>query len=220
MREIARDVHLLRAFPPYVINSYLLGDILVDAATRLARRRILRSLRGRTVKTHMLTHAHGDHQGASHAVCTALSIPLWCGAGDAAGMASGDLSALIPQNMITRIQERFWVGPAHPVARELREGDEIGAWTVIETPGHSPGHVVFWRDSDRTLIIGDVLLNMNLLTAVPGLAEPPRQFTVDAARNRDSARKLKDLRPAVVCFGHGPPLRDPGRFSDFISGLA
>lgn len=219
MREIAPGVHLLRAFPPYAINVYLLGDILVDAATRLSTRRILRDLRGRPVKTHMLTHAHGDHQGASHAICTALKIPLWCGAGDAAGMASGDLSGLIPRNLITRIQERFWVGPAHPVERELREGDEIGAWTVIETPGHSPGHLVFWRESDRTLIVGDVLVNMNLLTTVPGLAEPPRQFTVDPALNRASARKLKDLRPAVVGFGHGPPLRDPGRFSDFVSGL-
>jgi glyoxylase-like metal-dependent hydrolase (beta-lactamase superfamily II) len=150
----------------------------------------------------------------------ARDVPLWCGAGDAAGMASGDLSALIPPNMITRIQERFWVGPAHPVARELREGDQIGEWTVIETPGHSPGHVVFWRESDRTLIIGDVLVNMNLLTTVPGLAEPPRLFTVDPALNRASARKLKDLRPQVVCFGHGPPLRDPGRFAEFVSGLA
>ena len=220
MREIARDVHLLRAFPTYAINVYLLGDILVDAATRPSRRRILRELRGRPLSAHMLTHAHGDHQGASHAVCTDRSIPLWCGAGDAAGMAAGDLSALIPRNMITRIQERFWVGPAHPVARELREGDQIGEWTVIETPGHSPGHVVFWRESDRTLIIGDVLVNMNLLTTVPGLAEPPRLFTVDAALNRASARKLKDLRPQVVCFGHGPPLRDPGRFAEFVSGLA
>jgi glyoxylase-like metal-dependent hydrolase (beta-lactamase superfamily II) len=220
MREIVRDVHLLRAFPTYAINVYLLGDILVDAATRPSRRRILRELRGRPLRAHMLTHAHGDHQGASHAVCTARDVPLWCGAGDAAGMASGDLSALIPQNMITRIQDRFWVGPAHPVARELREGDQIGEWTVIETPGHSPGHVVFWRESDRTLIIGDVLVNMNLLTTVPDLAEPPRLFTVDPALNRASARKLKDLRPQVVCFGHGPPLRDPGRFAEFVSGLA
>ncbi|HYF65450.1 MAG TPA: MBL fold metallo-hydrolase [Herpetosiphonaceae bacterium] len=220
MREIARDVHLLGAFPAYAINVYMLGDILVDAATRLSRRRILRELRGRTVRTHMLTHAHGDHQGASHAVCTELNLPLWCGAGDAAGMASGDLSAQIPRNLVTRIQERFWVGPPHPVARELREGDQIGEWTVIETPGHSPGHVVFWRESDRTLIAGDVLVNMNLLTTRPGLAEPPLRFTMDPALNRASVRKLKDLRPQVVCFGHGPPLRDPGRFADFISGLA
>ena len=108
-------------------------------------------------------------------------------------MSSGDLSAQIPRNLITRIQERFWVGPAHPVARELREGDQLGEWTVIETPGHSPGHVVFWRESDRTLIMGDVLVNMNLLTTAPGLAEPPRQFLAVGA----FARRLSDrMAPA------------------------
>ncbi len=111
------------------------------------------------------------------------------------------------------MQERFWTGPPHPVARALGEGDEVAGFTVLETPGHSPGHVSFWRESDRVLIVGDVLGNMNFITGIPGLNTPPDMFTPDPARNRESARRLAELRPALACFGHGAPLRDPGKLA-------
>jgi glyoxylase-like metal-dependent hydrolase (beta-lactamase superfamily II) len=61
---------------------------------------------------------------------------------------------------------------------------------------------------------------MNLLTMAPGLHEPPRMFTVNPAQNRDSARKLAELEPEIVCFGHGPPWRDGRGFQAFVAGLA
>ena len=120
---------------------------------------------------------------------------------------------------LNRLQRRFWTGPPHPVARALIEGDEVAGFTVLESPGHSRGHVAFWRESDRVLILGDVLNNINVRTGIPGLHEPPALFTPDPARNRDSARRLAALRPALTCFGHGAPLRDPGRLSAFVDGL-
>ncbi len=83
MKQLIDDVYILEGFPPYAINVYLLGEVLVDAGTRFAAKRILRRLRGRTVSTHALTHAHPDHQGSSHAICESLGIPLWCGDADA-----------------------------------------------------------------------------------------------------------------------------------------
>ena len=44
-------------------------------------------------------------------------------------------------------------------------------------------------------------------------------FTPDPAANRASIRRLAALEPAVVCFGHGPPLRDPGRLAAFAAAL-
>jgi glyoxylase-like metal-dependent hydrolase (beta-lactamase superfamily II) len=70
------------------------------------------------------------------------------------------------------------------------------------------------------LVLGDVLNGMHLLTGIPGLHEPPRIFTPDPARNRDSARKLAALEPALVCFGHGPPVRDTAKFVAFVDGLS
>ena len=108
----------------------------------------------------------------------------------------------------------------HPVERWLREGDEVAGFEVLDVPGHSAGHVAYCRAGDRTLICGDVLFNIRLPTLRAGLREPYRPLTADPARNRDSARRLADLRPHLVLFGHGPPLRDSQRFTRFVGSLA
>jgi hydroxyacylglutathione hydrolase len=220
VRRLAEDVYLLRGFPRNAVNVYLVGDVLMDAGTRFASRRVLAQVRGRAVNVHALTHAHPDHRGSSHEVCKTLAVPLWCGASDVAtvqGTAAPTGSGLTVR--ATALIERVWAGPPHPVARPLREGDQLAGFTVLEVPGHSPGHVAFWRAADRILILGDVLFNLNPLTAVPGLHEPPRALSSDPAVNRESARRLAGLRPALACFGHGPPLREPDRLEAFVAGL-
>jgi hydroxyacylglutathione hydrolase len=220
MKQLAEDVYLLKGFPPNAINVYLVGDVLIDAGTRQAERRIVRQIARREVRAHALTHAHPDHQGSSHAICEKLGIPLWCGRADVPAMeTAGAIKNTQAPGWLNSLQERFWTGPPHPVARALSEGDEVAGFTVLEVPGHSVGHVAYWRGSDRTLILGDVLNGMNLITGIPGLREPPGVFTPDPVRNRQSARKLGELRPALVCFGHGPPLRDTEKFTRFIASL-
>ena len=68
MRELAPGVSQLSGRPKNGINVYLVEDVLIDAATRRAPKRILGQLQGRKVSAHALTHAHPDHQGASTAV--------------------------------------------------------------------------------------------------------------------------------------------------------
>jgi glyoxylase-like metal-dependent hydrolase (beta-lactamase superfamily II) len=221
MKRLADDLWLITGLPPYAINAYVAGDVLVDAMSRHARRRILRALEGHPVGAHALTHAHPDHQGASHAICTERSIPLWCGAGDADAMESpGGVAGSQPPGLVNRLQDRFWTGPPHPVARRLREGDDVAGFEVLEVPGHSAGHVAFWRESDRVLVAGDVLNNMDVRTGVPGLREPLAVFTPDPVRNRESIRRLAALRPSLVLFGHGAPLRDRRKLERFVENLA
>lgn len=219
MRKLTEEVEQIGGFPPNAVNCYLAGGVLIDAGTRFDRGRILRQLRGRAVSAHALTHGHADHQGSSRAVCDALQIPLHCGANDADAVESGQIGPLSPDGPIARFAAKYLAGPACPVSRRLVEGDEVGGFRVLDVPGHSPGHIAFWRETDRVLILGDVLTNLSLLTGLPGLHEPPTFFTTDPAVNRRSARRLADLEPSLVCFGHGPPLRDPGRFAAFIRGL-
>jgi hypothetical protein len=69
------------------------------------------------------------------------------------------------------------------------------------------------------LVLGDVLNNMDVATGIRGLREPKRVFTPDPARNRESARRLAGLEPKLVCFGHGPPLRDTRKFVEFVATL-
>jgi glyoxylase-like metal-dependent hydrolase (beta-lactamase superfamily II) len=220
MKELADGLYQLRGFPPNGINVYLLGDVIVDAATKRAGRRILRQVAGRKVAAHALTHAHPDHQGASHEICEALGVPLWVGERDA---AAAEDSSLIrqrqPEHRLNRLFEKIMTGPSHPVARELREGDEVAGFRVLDVPGHSAGHVAFWRESDRALVLGDVLTNMDVLTGVPGLREPKWFFTPVRDQNRRSARRLAALEPRLVCFGHGAPVRDTRKFVDFVAGL-
>jgi glyoxylase-like metal-dependent hydrolase (beta-lactamase superfamily II) len=218
VKQLAPDLWMLRGFPPNGINIYLMGDVLVDAGTRHSGRRIFRQLEGRKVAAHALTHAHPDHQGASKEVCERLGIELWCGEHDADAMESGNLGQ--KSHPLNTLIMKVWGGPPHPVARRLREGDEVAGFRVLDVPGHSPGHVAYWRESDRVLIAGDVLNGQNLMTGIPGLHEPPNAFTTNPAQNRESARRLAALEPSLVVFGHGPPMRDTRKFVDFVNGLA
>jgi hydroxyacylglutathione hydrolase len=206
MRTLALDVHELRGVPPHAVNVYLVGDVLVDAGTTSAHRRILRQLAVREMAAHVVTHAHPDHFGSSHAVCEQLGLPLWAGERDADAVETG---SLVPSSTrVGALVRRAPMPPGHPVARRLREGDAVGAgFSVLDVPGHSPGHIALWREADRTLIVGDVFFNL------PRLGPPPRFLTVDPDANRASMRRLAELRPALVLFGHGPPLRDPERLA-------
>lgn len=219
MRELAHGVfgHGWRD----LVNCYLVGDVLIDAQTRHDAERLLRALRGRSVAAHALTHAHPDHQGASHRVCTELGIPFCVPEGDADAAEDPRLiGERQPSNLLARFFVKAMVGPGHSVDRRLRDGDEVAGFRVIDAPGHSRGHVVYWRAGDGVLIVGDVLNNMDVLTTLPGLRLPKDALTPDPALNRASAKRLADLgEPSLVLFGHGKPLRDGARFRAFCAGL-
>ena len=202
MRALAEGVHQLRGRPPNAINVYLVGDMLVDAGTPAARRRILRQLDGHDVRSHLVTHAHPDHFGSSHAICETLGIPLWTGADDADDVEHA--TPRLPPTRVSRVLAKVKPPAGHPVDRRLRDGDDVGhGFTVLDAPGHTLGHIALWREADRTLILGDVFFNVRK----PG--PPPGFLTLDPALNRASMRRMAELRPALALFGHGAPLRDP-----------
>jgi hydroxyacylglutathione hydrolase len=218
IRRVAEDVFHIPLSPRDGVNAYLLGEVVVDAGTKGAAKRLIKALHGHAVGAHALTHGHPDHAGGSKRLVDAFDIPVWVGERDRADVEAGRPAAA-----------DTWAKPAvarlshyEPVtvARSLREGDDIGhGFTVLETPGHSDGHVAFWRESDRTLVVGDALFNMSLLTTVPGLRQPPTILTRDPPRNRDSARRLAALEPELALFGHGPPLRDPAGLKAFVDAF-
>ncbi|WP_272474553.1 MBL fold metallo-hydrolase [Baekduia alba] len=211
MRQIADDVWHVPLSPRDTVNAYILGDVLVDAGYQLQGGRAVAAARERGVTAHALTHAHLDHAGGSARVIRELGLDgLAVGAVDAADVRAGG-GELPPQTPgpLKGVARRLSAFPPSPVARELREGDVVGpGFVVLDVPGHSPGHVAYWREADRLLIAGDVYFNMHLLTTVPGLRQPPGPFTVDRAQNRRSMRRIAELEPSIVGFGHGPLVRD------------
>jgi glyoxylase-like metal-dependent hydrolase (beta-lactamase superfamily II) len=124
-----------------------------------------------------------------------------------------------PTDLASRLIVRFWEGPPHPVARGLREGDEVAGFRVVHAPGHTPGEVIFFRDSDRVAICGDVIRNLSYLTMRSVIKEPPDAFNYDTAENRRSIRKLAELGPALILPGHGAAVTDMAKFERFVANL-
>lgn len=191
-----------------MINAYLVEDVLVDAGTRAARRRISRRLRGREISAHVVTHAHPDHFGSSHALCDEFDLPLWAGQRDIEAIETA--TPVTAPGRLPKLLSHMKMPDPHPVTRGLREGDEVAGFTVLDVPGHSPGHIALWRDHDGVLICGDVFFR---LARVSG---PPDFLTWDRERNRESMRRLAELRPRLVLFGHGRPLRAPDRLRRLV----
>jgi hydroxyacylglutathione hydrolase len=219
VKELAAGVWQLSTRLPDAINAYLLGDVLVDSISRHSAKRIVDQLEGRPVAAHALTHAHADHQGGSHEICETLGVPYWVPALDADAAEDPELiRERQPKNPLSRGFIWMFLGPGHPVDRQLKEGDEVAGFTLIHVPGHSRGHMVFWRESDRVLIAGDVLANINTATGLPGLHLAHPWLTPDPDQNRRSAKeKLGHLEPELVCFGHGRPLRNARKFTEFLA---
>jgi hydroxyacylglutathione hydrolase len=218
MKRLAPGVWRLKELPGAWINVYLAEDVLVDAGRSWDRRRIFKELEGVEISALTLTHVHPDHQGCAKAVCDARKVPLSCHADDVDAMEGrrsvGSGAALVP-----RIYDKIWTGPPHKVDRVLKEGDEIAGFRVIHAPGHAPGEVIYFRDSDRVAICGDVVRNMSFLTGLPGIRQPPDEMTYDPPENRRSIQKLAALEPSLILPGHGPAITDMAAFGRFVAAL-
>ena len=217
MQQLAKDVwRLSERFAP-LINVYLVGDVLIDAGRRQDGKRIHAQTDGRALAMVALTHAHPDHQGAAHEICESRAIPLACHADDVDAMEGR--RSMGGESAIGRMVERRWGGPPHPVERVLREGDELAGFRTIHAPGHSPGEVIFFRESDRVAICGDVIRNVSYATLRSRILAPPDAFNTDTAQNRASIRKLAELEPALILPGHGREITDRAAFERFVAAL-
>jgi hydroxyacylglutathione hydrolase len=161
-----------------------------------------------------LTHAHPDHWGAAPALCAALGVPVACHHGDA-DVVIGKASA--GNGLAFRLGKLLLERGACSEVERLSEGDMVGDFRVVHAPGHSDGHVIYFRDSDGVAIVGDVINTMDMWTRRVRLAEPPANLSIDAEENRRSIQKLVELGPSLVLPGHGAPLRDMRLLADFAA---
>ncbi|TDQ73924.1 MBL fold metallo-hydrolase [Sphingobacterium yanglingense] len=220
LHQIAPEVFQVPLMPRNSINCYIIEGTLVDSGIRSSYPTIKHALQQIAVNQHLLTHAHADHQGCSDQICTEFSIPLLCHPNEVfrteTGMVTNDYPN--PKNWVAKLQQKYWAGQGHIVEKTIVEGDMIGNFKVIETPGHSEGHISLFREQDGLLIIGDAATNMNLLTTVSGLRLPPNIFTSDHHQNIQSLQKLTELHPTIICFGHGPIMRNTNQeFEKFVA---
>jgi glyoxylase-like metal-dependent hydrolase (beta-lactamase superfamily II) len=94
----------------------------------------------------------------------------------------------------------------------LRKLPGLKDWEAIETPGHTPGHVSFWRRKDRTLIAGDAFTTVNqdslfdMVSKKQEVCRPPVYYTPDWDTAHQSVQRLARLKPEVLAAGHGVPM--------------
>ena len=203
------------------MNVYLLEDdggiTVFDAGTRA----MTDGVRGAAAelggaKRIVLGHSHPDHRG----VASGLGLPVLChtdevddAQGDG-GRRYFDLEA-IPVWWTRRIYPtllRRWDGGPVRVADTVAEGDEIAGFRVLHFPGHAPGLIGLWRESDRLALVSDVIYmvdSLRLRRLAPGEAPvvPDRIWNLDHESAKESVRKLAALEPRTVWAGHAEALR-------------
>ncbi len=105
----------------------------------------------------------------------------------------------------------------------------LDGWRWIFTPGHSPGHVAFFRDSDRTLLAGDAVATMNMDSWIEmvikqrELSAAGSPFICDWERYIASVGILTGLDAATLGAGHGYPMSGgdlAGDLERFVRHLA
>jgi glyoxylase-like metal-dependent hydrolase (beta-lactamase superfamily II) len=164
----------------------------------------------------VLSHAHADHR----ATAGAMGAPVLCHPDEVADAESDapltpymDLSQLpvAPIRWIYPFLMRRWDGGAVKIDGTVAEGDEVAGFRVLHFPGHAPGLIGLWRESDRVAIVSDVvyLIDSARLRPLPeGEASVPHPaWAWDHAKAKESVRRLAALEPRVVCAGHAEPLR-------------
>jgi len=219
--KVAEGVWLLRGDFRGAMNIYFLEDgdgvVQFDAGTkgmRKAARAAAERLGG--VKRVVLGHAHADHRGTA----PYMGAPVFCHPDEVADAESDasitpymNLSKLpvAPVRWIYPLLLRRWDGGAVKIAGTVSEGDEVAGFRVIHFPGHAPGLIGLWRESDRVALVSDVvyLVDSARLKALPeGEASVPHPaWSWNHAMAKESVRKLAALEPRVVCAGHDLPLR-------------
>jgi glyoxylase-like metal-dependent hydrolase (beta-lactamase superfamily II)/predicted ester cyclase len=198
-------------------NVYLIEDeggvTLFDAGARTMTRAVASAgakLGG--IRRVVLGHGHTDHRGTA----PALGVPVLCHADevlDAEGSGGwrywpNDLAGLpTPQRQIHRILHRLaWDGGPVKITQTLAEGDAIAGFEVIHLPGHAPGQIALWRESDRVALVSDCFYTVDMWGRSCDPHLPSDVYNFDTEQARESLLKLAALEPAAAWPGHAGAL--------------
>lgn len=165
----------------------------------------------------LITHADIDHLGSLRFLAQRLPVTVVCHSVERGWMEFPRRRTTAPTlagALMRPIYALVTLLPAYKMegvvpgelvvdGQELPEG-----FTVIHTPGHTPGHISFLHRERRLLIVGDALANWG-----GKLGGPAVLFTPDAENAQRTIWKLAKRYGKeydTVVFGHGPPILENG----------
>jgi glyoxylase-like metal-dependent hydrolase (beta-lactamase superfamily II) len=239
--QIAEGVFGLRLLFVNVFGVMNAGQswVLVDAGLPFSAGRIERwaeATFGGPPRAILLTHGHFDHVSAAKELADKWDVPVYAHplempflTGQQAypppdPLVGGGVMALLsptypkgPVDLGERVRE---LGQESSFERDFDGGSsgmvaEMPEWQWIHTPGHTVGHVSFFRKRDRALIVGDAFCTvqseslMKIAQMKPELHGPPAYYTPDWAAAKASVMALAELTPRVLIPGHGQPIAGP-----------
>lgn len=183
----------------------------------------------------LITHVHPDHTGGAPALAREWDCPVWVPRGEMALSTAKDLETIrgfanpLDRWMILPIMRMMGRKRVAAIlakqsleafAQPIDAGDEVPGllgWKAILSPGHSPGHLVYFRESDRVLISGDAVLTVDAgsLRAIlawlfkrrkPRISRPARYTNWDHRQATATTVALAEFEPRVLAPGHGLPM--------------
>jgi glyoxylase-like metal-dependent hydrolase (beta-lactamase superfamily II) len=225
-REVRPDVYY---YTNQIVNIILVGDpngsdpwVLIDAGMPKSGAEILKVAEkrfgNRKPAAILLTHGHFDHVGSIVDLILEWNVPVYAHpyeqpflTGEQAypepdtsveGGMLAKISAIYPNEPIN-IREALQFLPADGSVPFLP------GWRWVHTPGHSPGQVAFFRDTDRLLVSADAFITVKqdsfykVLMQKEEVCGPPVYLTTNWQEAWESVRRLEALQPQVVIPGHG-----------------
>lgn len=212
-------------FPRAVVNAFIVNaDVitLIDTGTPGGAATLLDAVRAkgrdpREIRRILLTHRHSDHAGNAAELARATGAEVHVAPADAPYISERReqpkprAATALGRAMVPYVTVALpWELEPVPAQQTLVEGARVGPFRVIETPGHTAGHVSLLWEVRGILFTGDAAANLTAVGPHPAADDPDRA--------RASFRRLAELDFEAACFGHGLPLRS-GAASRFRSAV-
>jgi glyoxylase-like metal-dependent hydrolase (beta-lactamase superfamily II) len=113
----------------------------------------------------------------------------------------------IPARYVYRHLMTFWDGGAVRIDGTVDEGDDVSGFRVVHLPGHAPGLIGLFRESDRLALTTDCFYVIDPETSLKKPPGPPHEaFNESTSQARESMLKLAALDPSAAWPGHADAL--------------
>ncbi len=228
--EVVSDVY---CYTNQIVNLCFIGEknkegfVIVDTGMPKSAEEIISVAKERFGETArpkaiLLTHGHFDHVGSVIELVDYWEVPVYAHELEIPYL-TGKLKYMEPDptvegGLVAKISRLFPNEPidlgkhVYPLPADGTVPELID-WKWIHTPGHTDGHVSFYREKDRLLIVGDAFVTVkqeylyDVYMQEEEISGPPRYFTPDWTSAWESVKKLEKLQPEIAITGHGIPMK-------------